>query len=148
MRLAATSSESPVPVKTSRRPGKKTEKEIQVIHIWGRKLTKGSRLPRPHECARRNRWFCGSFRRCSHQLRSQLSRRVAGVDEQQVAWLDIDRQRVPLNERKRRRSLPGFQQFCHGILMQVVRIICLGCPASRATVDTPCRIPNSTTDAA
>jgi hypothetical protein len=82
------------------------------------------------------------------QLGSQLSSRVAGVDEQQVAWLDIDRQRVPLNERKRRRSLPGFQQFCHGILMQVVRIICLGCPASRATVDTPCRIPNSTTDAA
>ena len=31
------------------------------------------------------------------------------------------------------------QQFCHGILMQVVRIICLGCPASRTTVDTPCR---------
>ena len=36
------------------------------------------------------------------QLGSQLSSRVAGVDEEQVARLDVDRQRVPLNKRKHR----------------------------------------------
>jgi hypothetical protein len=62
MRLAAGQRESAVSVKTGRRPGKKTAKEIQVIHIWGRKPNRGSRPHRPPRSARgETAGFAGHF---------------------------------------------------------------------------------------